>query len=532
MARAVRLICCVSFLLYGSLPLRAATSRVDGVHGSDLAREAHPVHSTTLPANNLAAPNATTLPQGLSVLAGSEPITFPANTTIDAHVVSGLEIVGNTSPSVATIGHAGHALGKTDARTEQPAAAYLDHLNTLVNKLHNLKGSPTEVNAAIGKALQEIKHGRSPSAVFEETPVSPSHTSTTLTPAPNVEADFRTVADHLNSQVSMIQESFQAVPVHLTKALETRVSDESTHTKSLEASFQELRAIHLNAVHLSNLVTTGYDAFFKQFKIRRAIRHNINNQLTVILSIEYMLRSSVAEVVSRIFADPHSNTTLNDASFSITRTTEINDLATTSIRDLLGKLGGTVINLKKENVDLRAMIENVAEHLGAAAAKKSITLTLPFQQDPVRVHADPLIREAILFNLLENAINYTPNGGQITLSVKINKRRRTATLYVRDNGKGISKSKKVRSRLFTEGYREPGSETYATGTGTGLDFAQSVAMAHGADSRIKVKSAGRGKGSEFSVTFPLAQPSDVNDPKATSLPVKTKSSRPYGKRVA
>jgi signal transduction histidine kinase len=116
-----------------------------------------------------------------------------------------------------------------------------------------------------------------------------------------------------------------------------------------------------------------------------------------------------------------------------------------------------------------------------------------------QVYADPLRLERILYNLLENAVKYSPQGGKIRVSVR--PEGEYLVIGVSDQGIGISPSDQA--KLFApfqrlEEFRPEG----ARGVGLGLLVCRRLVEAHGG--RIWVESE-PGRGSTFFFTMPLSQ---------------------------
>jgi signal transduction histidine kinase len=105
--------------------------------------------------------------------------------------------------------------------------------------------------------------------------------------------------------------------------------------------------------------------------------------------------------------------------------------------------------------------------------------------------------EQVLNNLLSNAVKYSPNGGEITVSVSHDTR--WVTIGVRDQGMGIDEEHQ--RSLFERFYRAGAEQTDIQGLGLGLYVTRRIVDAHGGE--ITVTST-PGEGSEFTVRLPLA----------------------------
>ena len=106
--------------------------------------------------------------------------------------------------------------------------------------------------------------------------------------------------------------------------------------------------------------------------------------------------------------------------------------------------------------------------------------------------------DAICHNLVENAVKYTPAGGQVTVSLA--RSGDEAQITVADTGIGIPQE--VQEHLFEEFYRAPNARaTAAVGTGLGLAIVKELVDRY--RGRITVESAGPSQGATFTVFLPL-----------------------------
>lgn len=110
---------------------------------------------------------------------------------------------------------------------------------------------------------------------------------------------------------------------------------------------------------------------------------------------------------------------------------------------------------------------------------------------------DPERLTQVLVNLVVNAINYTPQGGQV--SVQLSLRDANALIEVRDTGIGI-KPEHI-ERLFEPFFRA--NDQVGRGAGLGLSIAHEIVVLHGGALTVE---SDPGQGSVFSVRLPLEQP--------------------------
>lgn len=149
-------------------------------------------------------------------------------------------------------------------------------------------------------------------------------------------------------------------------------------------------------------------------------------------------------------------------------------------------------------VRLDELVHGVAEHMRLVAAEKEQTLEVEVStQDPVS--GDPEHLRRLLYNLLDNAIKYTPPGGKVV--VRGHRTDVGIRLVVSDTGVGIPPEHLP--RVFDRFYRvDPSRGRETDGTGLGLAICRSIAASHGG--RIEVRSA-VGRGTEVIVILPRSE---------------------------
>lgn len=147
-------------------------------------------------------------------------------------------------------------------------------------------------------------------------------------------------------------------------------------------------------------------------------------------------------------------------------------------------------------VQLNQLVEEVCLVLSQKAEQKSIHLEAHHEGNVV-LQADLNRIKQVILNLIANAINYSPEGSQVEISVE--KRETTALLIVKDNGIGID-AKEV-GRIFERFYRvDKARSRNSGGTGLGLAIVKHIVDLHHAT--IHVDSV-EGEGTTFTIAFPL-----------------------------
>jgi PAS domain S-box-containing protein len=168
------------------------------------------------------------------------------------------------------------------------------------------------------------------------------------------------------------------------------------------------------------------------------------------------------------------------------------------IQDLLDvtRIEAGTLRLEMASLPPQALVEEIWQAHGAAAAAASIALDRDVPAPVPDVHADRERIVQVLDNLIENAVKFTPAGGRITIGARPAGDR--VEFRVSDTGAGMAPH--VAARVF-ERLWQAGADR--RGVGLGLAIARSIVEAHGG--RIWVESE-PGRGSTFYFTLPAAAP--------------------------
>ncbi len=155
--------------------------------------------------------------------------------------------------------------------------------------------------------------------------------------------------------------------------------------------------------------------------------------------------------------------------------------------------------IQHEAVALEALVAAIAEDAVLIATRGDGTREVILEaNDPIVVHGDPARLRQLIWNLVENAVRYTPAGGTITLALR--RHGPVAELTVTDTGIGIPPEHLP--HIFERFYRVDTSRSRALGgTGLGLSIVRQIAEAHGG--QVRVRSI-VGEGSTFTVALPVA----------------------------
>ena len=257
------------------------------------------------------------------------------------------------------------------------------------------------------------------------------------------------------------------------------------------ADYLERKRVEGEREHLlareHELRETAEDANRLKDEFLAIMSHELRNPLNVILGYaELLLR------MEEIRSAPHLQRMADAVKRNAVAQSKL-------IRDLLdlSRLRSGKLELNRETVSPGTSIENAIETVRIDAAGKGVEITVEPPDDVLFVQADPVRLEQIIWNLLNNSIKFTPQGGRIV--VRLEEENDKIVLTVSDNGQGIDSS--FLPHIF-EIFRQadPGTSRSQQGMGIGLAVVQQLVELHGGS--VSAYSAGVGKGATFTIRLP------------------------------
>ncbi|MBI5964255.1 MAG: HAMP domain-containing protein [Chloroflexi bacterium] len=166
----------------------------------------------------------------------------------------------------------------------------------------------------------------------------------------------------------------------------------------------------------------------------------------------------------------------------------------------LSRVESHATQLDVHPVDSASLIKTVTKRLQYQFDEKRVTLSSSLPREPIHILADEGRVIQVLTNLIGNALQYTPENGNVTVSIE--RVKGEARISVRDTGVGIPPEHLA--KIFDRFYRVDKSRTRTRGgSGIGLTIAKHLVEAHGG--KLWAESAGENKGSVFTFTLPLAK---------------------------
>ncbi|HVG24836.1 MAG TPA: ATP-binding protein [Thermoanaerobaculia bacterium] len=160
------------------------------------------------------------------------------------------------------------------------------------------------------------------------------------------------------------------------------------------------------------------------------------------------------------------------------------------------------MHLDVSDLDVREVIDSMWSAVQPAIAAKSLVLDKSFSDDPLLVRGDLTRLQQIIWNLVTNAIKFTPEKGTITLCASSDGE--SVSIKVTDTGEGISAE--LLPHVFDR-FQQGADARKHGGLGLGLAIVHHLVELHGGS--ITAASAGAGQGACFTVLFPVSLPAAV-----------------------
>lgn len=275
------------------------------------------------------------------------------------------------------------------------------------------------------------------------------------------------------------------------------------HLASVRESFRELE-------DKNQKLQVAYDRLKELDRLKSnflaTVSHELRTPLTSIIGYSEMLVEGLAGPLS------------NEQRDFVQTIRDKGDQLLALIKGLLdlSKLESGTMSLRKNHVDVAALVKDVVSTMTPTARKKEVELAFEVEKGLPAIWADAERLRQVLLNLTENAIKFTPVSGSVRLvarltgmdasgagdtggMVLLGARRTAVELRIADTGIGIPESE--RGRVFDAFYQVDSSSTReAGGTGLGLSIVKRLVDGH--DGTVKIE-ANQPRGTVFVVTIPV-----------------------------
>ena len=236
--------------------------------------------------------------------------------------------------------------------------------------------------------------------------------------------------------------------------------------------------------------------------------------------LSHELRTPLTPVISALDSLEIGPTRIEDTKASLAMIRRNIELETQLIDDLLDftRIARDKMQLRFVPVDAHQAVSNVVEICRAEARSKKLDVRLNLRAKSCHVTADAAKFQQIIWNLLKNAIKFTPEGGSITISSD-NPSETVFSLSVRDTGIGMEPD--VMQRIFDP--FEQGNRSFehrVGGLGLGLAISKSLTQAHGGT--LTAESDGIDRGSTFNLTMQALPQREAADVASKTVPDSTR----------
>ena len=206
----------------------------------------------------------------------------------------------------------------------------------------------------------------------------------------------------------------------------------------------------------------------------QTLTHEVKSPLSAIRGAAELLQEPMDEAQRQRFLDNIQRETLRIQEM-VDRMMELTALETRRVLETL------------EGVAVLPVLEELAHAAQGAAAQRQIRITVDDSADAT-VEADPFLLRRALSNLLDNALDFSPNSGVVALGLHLDGR--WACITVRDDGPGIPTY--AQDKVFEKFYSLARPHSHKKSTGLGLSFVKEIAALHGGRISLRNRSDGTG----------------------------------------
>jgi len=276
----------------------------------------------------------------------------------------------------------------------------------------------------------------------------------------------------------------------------------STRTENLLKQSQSL-AVELQKTNLELAEKARSNLAKDQFLAM--LSHELRTPLTPVLASALALES-----------EPELPKDIHESLQMIRRNVELEARLIDDLLDLT-RIDRGKVQLNFEVVDAHTLLQNALDICQAEIDRKHLARSLKLGAQKVHMQADPARLQQIFWNLINNAVKFTPRNGQIIIATS-NDSDGQLRVEIADTGLGIEAE--TLPKIFDA--FEQGGRTQLGGLGLGLAISKTLVEAH--KGTITAQSAGRNKGSTFTLVFPTCAKAEARIAPAISARVSERQS--------
>ena len=236
--------------------------------------------------------------------------------------------------------------------------------------------------------------------------------------------------------------------------------------------------------------------------------------------LSHELRTPLTPVLTSVLALEQTDDLPNEVRASLQMIRRNVELEARLIDDLLDltRISKGKVQLNLEEVDAHSLLRNALEICQADIDKKNLSLRTDFAAENVRLDADPARLQQIFWNLIKNAVKFTPEGGRLEIRTQNNDGH--LQVQVSDSGMGIDAE--TLPKIFNA--FEQGDRKQLGGLGLGLAISKALVETH--NGKLIAESAGQNQGTTFTAMFPVAaHNASASKNTVPSLPAARRSMR-------
>jgi signal transduction histidine kinase/response regulator RpfG family c-di-GMP phosphodiesterase len=217
--------------------------------------------------------------------------------------------------------------------------------------------------------------------------------------------------------------------------------------------------------------------------------------------LSHELRTPLTPVLTSVLALEQAHNLSDEVRASLQMIRRNVELEARLIDDLLDltRISKGKVQLNLEEVDAHSLLRNALEICQADIDKKQLSLQTDFAAEKVSLEADPARLQQIFWNLIKNAVKFTPEGG--CLVIRTQDLDGQLQVEVSDTGMGIDAE--TLPKIFNA--FEQGARSRLGGLGLGLAISKTLVETH--NGKLTAASAGRDQGATFTATFPVGNSS-------------------------
>ena len=283
------------------------------------------------------------------------------------------------------------------------------------------------------------------------------------------------------------QKELQKARENLERKVTERTSDLLEANKNLEREAEDRKKVEeelrKQSIKEGKLIQQLETEANRRLEFNRSLVHELKTPLTSLMAATELLSEKIKEPISLRLVESISRSVLN----LNRRIDELLDLAK-------GELD--MLTVKPETIDMNTILEEITEEMQPLSKQKGQNFELSIQSTLPTIEADPQRLRQIIMNLLNNAMKYTPENGEITLGARVIDS--NLIINVSDTGNGLTTEEQ--KQVFNPYFRKENDRERYSGLGLGLSLCKMLVELSGGKIWVESK---KNHGSTFGFSLPV-----------------------------